>query len=124
MHIILIFKKRLKIIHSRRNIRGAVFEYCPRIRGKGLRCGSRNPFSKCSKCPLAARDSCFRANFAGFLTLFFQIVFSLLSARSNNSMSVGACALVDIGLQKYVNVFSGHSARQHAIKRKFLYSPV
>ena len=61
--------------------------------------------TECSKCPLAARDTCFRANFAGFPTLFFQIVFSLESARS----SVGACAVVDIGLSKYVNMFSGHS---------------
>ena len=38
------------------------------------------------------------ANFAGISTLFFQIVFSLESARSNNSMSVGACAVVDIGV--------------------------
>ena len=28
-------------------------------------------------------------------------------------MSVGACAVVDIGLWKYVKVFSGHSAGQH-----------
>ena len=90
-----------------------VFEYCPLIRGKGLRCGSHNPFSKCSKCPLGARDSYFRANFAAFPTLFFQIVFSLESARSNNSISVCACAVVDIGLRKYVKVFSGHSAGQH-----------
>ena len=55
--------------------------------------------TECSKCPLSASDSCFRANFAGFPTLFFQIVFSLESARSNNSMSVGACAVVDIGLK-------------------------
>ena len=90
-----------------------MFEYCPWIRGKGLRCGSRNPFSMCSKRPLAARGSCFRANFAGCPTLFFQILFSLESARFNNSMSVGACAVVDIGLWKYVKVFSGHSAGQH-----------
>ena len=39
----------------------------------------------------------------GFLLcFFFQIVFSLELVRSNNSMSVGACAVVDIGLSKYV----------------------
>ena len=35
-------------------------------------------------------------NFTGIPTLFFQIVFLLESARSNNSMSMSACALVDI----------------------------
>ena len=54
--------------------------------------------TECSKCPLAARDRCFRVNFAGFPTLVFQIVFLLESACSNNSMSVGACAVVDIEL--------------------------
>ena len=43
------------------------------------------------------------ANFAGFPTLFFQIVFSLESGRFNNSMSMGACAVVDIG-PKYFEV--------------------
>ena len=52
-----------------------------------------------SKCPLAARNSCFRASFAVFPTLSSQIVFSLDSARSYNSMSVGTCAEVDIGLK-------------------------
>ena len=28
-------------------------------------------------------------------------------------MSVGACAVVDIGLWKYFKAFSGHSARQY-----------
>jgi hypothetical protein len=37
-----------------------------------------------------------RANFAGFPTLFFQIVFSLESARSDNSMYVGTCTVMDI----------------------------
>ena len=68
--------------------------------------------TECSKFPLSASDSCFKANFAGFPTLFFQIVFSL-AARSNNSMSVGAFAVVDIGLSKYSKVLSGHSAGQH-----------
>ena len=54
--------------------------------------------TECSKCPLAARDSCFRPNFARFPSLVFRIVFLLESARSNNSMSVGACAVEDIGL--------------------------
>ena len=41
-------------------------------------------------------------------------------------MSVGACAVVDIGLWKYVKVFSGHSAGQHpetlneAVKRSLI----
>ena len=38
-------------------------------------------------------------------TVFFQFVFSLELARSNNSMSVGACAVVDISLLKYLMVF-------------------
>ena len=37
------------------------------------------------------------ANFAGFHTLVYQIEFSLELARSNNSMSVSACAVVNIG---------------------------
>ena len=37
------------------------------------------------------------ANFAGFPTLFFfQLVFSLESASSSYSMSVGACAVMEI----------------------------
>ena len=43
-------------------------------------------------------------NLAGMPTLFFQTVFSLESARSCNSMSVGACAPVDILLGKYFEV--------------------
>ena len=46
-------------------------------------------------------------NFAGFPALFFfQIVFLLESARSNNSMSVGICAVVDIGLANILRSIS------------------
>ena len=61
----------------------------------------------------------------GFVHCFFlPIVFSLESARSNNSMSVGACAVVDIGLSKYFKVFSGHSAGQHPTLEKLHYREV
>ena len=71
-------------------------------------------FPTCTRLAARGYDSCFSAkgkvyvfkmlayaqlfavlaNFAGIPTLFFQIVFSLESARSIHSMSMGACALV------------------------------
>ena len=50
------------------------------------------------KMPAYAQLLAVLANFAGIPTLFFQIVFSLESARFINSMFISACALVDIGL--------------------------
>ena len=60
--------------------------------------------SMCSECPHIHNQPhvavlAVLANFEGLHTLFFQIVFLLESARPNNSMSVGTCAVVDIGLK-------------------------